>query len=184
MMISMKRFLPVPLFVLALLAAASLSAQPGTPTPAPPREIYLVLGLGDPVFEPENWLASAAERDDRTTATWVSTEFGALAYTEYLHFNGGYDPDNLISFFDDTWFAVSFKDYASWERTARCASDDILVYEFSLTRADQPYRMRYWAQPVTPTRVLALHMVFPADRADLLDEYSQLYAPLAWECPR
>ena len=184
MMIPMRRLLPFALLILAFVFAGTASAQTATPTPPPIREIYLVLGLGDPVFEPEAWLASAAEREDRTTATWLSSELGALGYAEYLHFNGGYEPESLVNFFDDTWFAVSFKEYTGWERTARCAIGDTLVYEFSLTKADQPYLMRYWVQPVTPTRVLALHMVFPADRADELERYSQVYAPLAWECPR
>jgi hypothetical protein len=177
--------LPFLLVLFILLMSAAASAQTKTPdAPAPAREIYLVLGLGDPVFEAESWLASAAERADRTTATWVSSEYGALGYAEYLHFNGGYEADNLVSFFDDEWFAVAFKDYDAWERTARCSFDTTLLHEFTLQMGDQAYGMRYWIQPVTPTRVLALHMVFPAGRTDLLDSYSQRFAPLAWQCPR
>jgi hypothetical protein len=184
MMDFMKRFLLLTLLLSVLVTTASLAAQQATPTPAPAREIYIALGLGDPVFEPETWLASAAERDDRTTATWLSKDLGALGYAEYLHFDGGYEPDALISFFDDEWFGVSFKEYTSWERTARCAVGDTLVYEFTLAKDDLSYRMRYWVQPITPTRVLAMHLVFPADRADRLDNYSERFAPLAWECPR
>jgi hypothetical protein len=187
MMTFMKHFRGLSLLlVIVLLAAVPAVAQTATPAaPAPSlREIYIALSMGDPVFEPEVWLASAAERDDRTTATWISAQDGALGYAEYLHFDEGYEPANLSAFFDDEWFAVSFKEYDDWERAARCTVGDVLLHEFRLTKSDQPYVMRYWIQPVTPTRVLTLHMVFPDDRVALLDEYSQRYAPLAWRCPR
>ncbi|MBL8147396.1 MAG: hypothetical protein JNL34_13510 [Anaerolineae bacterium] len=168
-----------------LLAAAPLAAQTPAPgTPQAPREIYIALGFGDPVFEPMVWQASASERDDRTTATWVSTTYGALGHAEYLHFTGGYEPENLSAFFDNEWFNVSFKDYDDWQRTTRCSFDGVALYEFQLDMGGQQYVMRYWIQPVTPTRILTMHLVFPVAQADLLDEYSQRFAPLAWKCDR
>lgn len=175
-----------------LLATTPLAAQTATPSPAAPatgapsaqREIYIALGFGDAVFEPVEWQASASERDDRATATWVSTTYGALGHAEYLHFTGGYEPENLTAFFDDEWFAVSFKDYDDWQRNARCSFEGVTLVEFQLNMDGRDYVMRYWIQPVTPTRVLTMHLVFPVSQAALLDEYSQRYAPLAWTCDR
>lgn len=171
-------------FFALLLAAAPLAAQTATPIPAPvPREIYTALGFGDTVFEPAQWFASATERDDRTTATWTSSRYGALGHAEYLHFDGGYEPTNLGAIFNDEWFGVSFKDYDHWQRTARCTLGNVTLHEFQLEMDGQQYVMRYWIQPITPTRILTMHMVFPTTRANLLDRYSQLYAPLDWQCP-
>jgi len=179
--------------LLLLLATAPLAAQSATPTSVPStptpalapgvlREIYLALGFGDAVFGLDEWLASAGEYDDRTTATWISTTYGALGHAEYLHFDGGYDPQHLALFFNDDWFSVSFKDYDNWQPGANCASNGMALHEFHLEKDGQQYAMRYWIQPVTPTRILTMHLVFPAARADLLDEYSHNFAPLLWTC--
>lgn len=171
-------------FALLLLAAAPLAAQTATPGPIPePREIYVALAFGDPVFPPADWLASAAERADRTTATWVANEYGALGHAEYLHFGGGYEAGQLDQFFDEGWFAVTLKDYDEWEQSAACTAGGMLLHEFQLVINDQPYLMRYWIQPVSPTRILTMQIVFPASQTNLLDRYSQLFAPLAWRCP-
>ena len=171
------------ILIAGLVGAIPAAAQPDDPTPAPLREIYTVLQFGDPVFEPGLWMAHAAEEADRTTATWRADGYGALAHAEYLHFGDGYNPDNLGAFFDDGWFGVSFKDYDSWEQVRRCRIAGMTVHEFALAMGDQAYQMRYWIQPITPTRILTLQMVFPAGRERLLEEYSRLFAPLAYRCP-
>ena len=167
---------------LSLLLVLPLEAQ--TAMPAPAREIYTVLAFGDPVFEPEVWRASAAELDDRTTATWQAGEYGALGYAELLHFDGGYTPRSLAAWFDDAWFEVTFKDYDHWQQTAECAHKSLIVHEFSLDHGGTRFAMRYWIMPVSPTRVLAFHLVFPQGRARLLENYSRLFTPAAYRCVR
>jgi hypothetical protein len=167
----------------ALLLALPLAAQPSDPAAdGLAREIYTALAFGDPVFEPELWLASAAELDDRTTATWQAADFGALGYAELLHFNGGYTPNSLRAYFDDVWFTEVFDTYDQWERTGQCVHDTVIVQEFALRNDGTSYKMRYWIMPIAPTRVLAFHLIFPAGRASLLEEYSRRFAPLAWRC--
>lgn len=179
----MKRSYMLPVLFVLLLLAFPLAAQPADPTPAAPvREIYVALGFGDPVFEPEVWRASAAEQDDRTTAAWQSAEYGALGHAELLHFDGGYTPASLNAYFDADWFDVIFKDYDEWELTGHCTYDDVIVHEFALESDSARYLMRYWVQPITPTRVLAFHLVFPAASEGLLEAYSRLFAPLAYRC--
>lgn len=170
--------------VVGLMCALPAAAQTVEPRPddGAVREIYTVLALGDPVFSPERWMASAAETGTRTTATWTAASLGALAFAELLHFDGGYDERGLLEYFDGAWFDVTLKDYDAWERTGRCAFDGVTLNEFSLVLGGQDYRMRYWVQPITPTRVLAFHLVFPAARRQQLELYSQRYAPLAYTC--
>jgi hypothetical protein len=166
-----------------LLAALPLAAQPATPVPGPaPREIYVALAFGDPLFAPGAWQASAVEQEDRTTATWRSAEYGALGYVELLHFNGGYSTDELRAWFDDSWFAVTFKTYDRWEQTAACQYDEVLVHEFTLYIDGAPFLMRYWVMPITPTRVLAFHLVFPREHRGVLADYSLRFAPTAFAC--
>jgi hypothetical protein len=179
----MKRLHLLPVLWGLLLVALPLAAQPVTPVPGPaPREIYVALAFGDPLFAPGEWQASAAELDDRTTATWRSAEYGALGYAELLHFNGGYTADELRRYFDDSWFEVTFKTYDRWEQTAACRYDEVLVREFALEIDDVPFVMRYWVMPVSPTRVLAFHLVFPQEYRRVLADYSLRFAPAAFEC--
>ncbi len=182
-MMTLRWLVTLALSLFCALPAAAQAAEP-TPDDGAAREIYTVLALGDPVFSARLWLASAAEADTRTTATWTASSLGALAFAELLHFDSGYDEAGLREYFDDGWFAVTFKDYDAWERTGRCAFDGVMLDEFSLALGGQDYLMRYWVQPISPTRVLAFHLVFPATRRQQLELYSQRYAPLAYTCAR
>jgi hypothetical protein len=144
------------------------------------REIYTVLSYGDDVFEPELWLASAAESAVTTTATWNSPTYGALSYLDYRHYDDGITTEEIDALFDNTFFEANFANYATWRKTAVCYSGDLTLHEFELSNGDLLYNMRYWIAPAEEnTRVSAHFIVFPNSYLPELDGYAeQLYPEL------
>jgi hypothetical protein len=174
----MKRLVAVLLMIGVLCLPLLVTAQDDTI-----RELYVVTAFGDPVFEIDRWRLSATESVERTTATWSHVELSAVGYADYLHFDDGYEPD-LERYFDDTWFSETFVNYDSYTQTAFCFTSDstgnnsgTLLWEFDVSFGDEPYLMRYWVQPITPTRVLALFIVFPVDEPDLMNRYAARFQP-------
>jgi hypothetical protein len=179
------------LFILILLLALAGMAHAQERTQPPTREIYTVLAYGDEAFEPDLWYSSAAEEAVRTTATWTprpESGYGsALAYADYLHFGGGYTMDGLRELFDASWFIVTFANYESYTATIDCEQDDTLLFEFALRSDGEDYLMRYWVEPATDDRVMALFIVFPGNDVDarrLLEDHARRLYPDFPACPR
>lgn len=186
------------LILMVLVSAGAVYAQDiATTEEAAPaaatteREIYTVLRYGDAVFEPELWFVTATESAARTTATWTprpEANYGsAVAYADYLHFDGGYTADGLDELFNDAWFAGTLSSYQSYTNTLSCDGAGVSLYEFNLRFDDADYVMRYWVEPVTETRVMAFFILFPARdvaaRQTLEDYAKRLYPDLS-VCPR
>jgi hypothetical protein len=166
----------------------------------PEREIITVLDMGTDVFEPDLWLASAAETRTNTTATWQSTfesGFSALSYISYLHFDEGYTLDGLDDFFGNDWFEQTFVSWEDLRQTDLCFDDDVTLYEFTLAFRDANdnvtrYTMRYWTDPLTETRVRTWYIAFATtysdgtsipDALEQLDDYSARIYPDLSTCP-
>ncbi len=188
----MRKISSLVLVVLLVSVAAVVHAQDVTEeTTMPEREIYTVLQYGDDVFEPDLWYVSATESAARTTATWSprpEADYGsALAYADYLHFDGGYSKDGMKELFNDAWFAGTLSSYESYTNTISCDVDDVTLYEFNLQFSGEEYAMRYWVEPVTDTRVMAFFILFPAKDVAarrILSDYAQLVYPELPVCPR
>lgn len=148
------------------------------------REIYTALAYGETAFEPETWLASAAELGTRTTATWRNDSEGALAYLDYLHYDEGFDPEDMDDVFGPRWFDVTLANYEGWRELRRCQfEDELRLHEFSLQFNNLKYTMRYWIQPVEDnTRVLTLFVLYPTDQFERLNEYAERLFPGAAAC--
>ncbi len=182
------------ILVLLLISGSMLHAQEVgvEESDLPQREIYTVLAFGEDVFEPERWYTSAAESAGRTTATWTAKAesgfVGALAYADYLHFDGGYTSEGLTELFNDAWFDGVLANYESHTSTTACQSEDgLMLFEFTVNSDGTPYTMRYWVEPVEETRVMALFIVFPAGDVAarrLLETYAQALYPALSICPR
>lgn len=171
------------LILVVLLGGMLLIAQ----AQAPQREIYTVLSYGDQAFDPETWLASAAELGARTTATWRNDREGALAYADYIHFDDGFDPETIDDAFGARWFDVTLSAYQGWREINNCTIETetvfIRLYEFSLQQNDIKYTMRYWITPTQDeTRVLTLFVLYPTSEVETLDEYAELLFPEAVKC--
>jgi hypothetical protein len=167
------------LIVVVLMSAVVLAAHAQS---TPEREIYTVLHYGDDVFEPDVWLASAAEEASRTTATWRAESLGAVAFASYLHFDEGVTPDTVKKFFTNEWFNGSFTNYQGFREMTHCDVQDVTVHEFSMLVNNQKYMMRYWIKPVSDTRILTIFIVFPTKDQVQLDEYAQKLFPDVISC--
>lgn len=178
----LKRLLIISV-VLLLAVLGVARAQDATETAtAPEREIYTALAYGDEVFDPEIWLASAAEETTRTTATWRADSLGGLAFLGYLHFDDGYSSSDVDTVFDKTWFDNSFSNYQGFRELTTCKAEDLTMHEFSMLVNDQKYTMRYWIQQVSSTRVLTLFIIFPTVDKATLDSYSESLFPDLVSC--
>lgn len=192
----MLRMLTTLLLVIAL--GGTTLAQNETPTE---REIITVLTMGDEVFEPDLWLASASETVSYTTATWqprFEAGFSAVSFLNYLHFDTGYTLDGLDDFFNDDWFAQSFAGWEDLTKTNVCFDDDVTLHEFTMAYRDASgnltrYVMRYWVDPISETRVRAWHIAFATTYSDgspdergqeFLDDYSARMYPDFPSCRR
>jgi hypothetical protein len=163
--------------------AAQDAAQPTPFTPAATRELVSILALGDAVFEPGTWLAGGQEYPDRTVVSWLADEFGGISLAEYLHFDEGLDTAAINDLFNTDWFAAAFTDYDTWTQTGACTNGSTTLYEFTLVLMGVNYDVRYWIEPLPPTRVLTMQVLFPQDQAALLDTYSARYRPAFSACP-
>lgn len=165
------------IFSVALLALA----QDDKP---PLREIYKVLSYGDDVFEPDIWYASATETVGMTTAQWNAASMSALSYVVYRHFDEGIKPEDVGTYFDNTWFEAAFANYTSWRKVGVCYDGDITLHKFNLTLSGIDFAMRYWVEPVSDTRVKAMFIVFPSANVTDLDEYAARLYPDLPDCVR
>lgn len=168
-------------FVL-LSAAGGVLAQQQTPAPTPRRELYEVLAVGDRIFEPDIWLAGGQEYRDRTFAFWTAEEFGGISQAELLRSEAPVTPQDIPAAFNNAWFTEAFRAYESWTLTGQCSDDNATLYEFELVLEDTAYLVRYWAQAVSPQRVLTFQMLFPAQQRSRLDVYSARYRPSLPAC--
>jgi hypothetical protein len=159
------------------------AAQQATPEPAPTgqHEIYTALAYGDSVFEPGIWLASAQEQSDRTTATWIADEYGAVGHVEYLHFDNGV-PADLEGFFNNDWFTAVLQDYGNWRKLLTCHFDTVTLYLLKGSYNGKTYNIRYWTQLVNDTRVTTVFLGVPDDHADLMSRYAERLFPDAPDC--
>lgn len=185
--------------VLALFMLTGLVVQ-AQDTPFEQAEIITVLLMGQNVFEPTLWQASASENLASTTATWQSrpeSEFSGLSFLNYLHLDTGYTLDSLDELFDDDWFTETFAAWDDLRKTNVCYDDDTTLHEFTLAFTDAngnatPYTLRYWVDPVSESRVRVWYISFAtafsdgspnAEALDMLDDYSARMFPDLPGCP-
>lgn len=176
-----SRAFPILLLLLVLSAAGRAHAQQQTP-PAPRRELYFVLSLGDRIFEPELWLAGGQEYRDRTFAYWAAEELGGISQAEVLRSESPVSPEDIPAAFNDAWFAEAFRAYDSWTLTGQCSDDSATLFEFELMLQDAGYLVRYWAQAMPPQRVLTFQILFPLEQRARLETYSIRYRPSLPAC--
>lgn len=171
------------LVALIVIFNAALLARAQDEKP-PEREIYTVLAVGDDVFEPDIWFASATETVGMTTAQWNAPSISALSYLIYRHFDEGIKPEDVASYFDNAWFEAAFANYESWKKVGVCYDGDLTLNKFNLKLYDTDFAMRYWVEPVSDTRVKAIFIVFPSADVAGLDDYAARLYPDLPDCVR
>ena len=127
-------------------------------------------------FEPETWKEDYANHADSVSARWIDDT--GLAHVDYLRYNCGLTSADL----DQYRFDISLSGYEHWERTAQCEADGIRLHEFNIIYTGQDYRTRFWLQPVSDTRLVALQLTFPATRQSDMDKYAARLFPQLASC--
>ncbi len=137
------------------------------------KDIDRAVTFADDVFNESDWEQSQSVLEGTVAVTWQNIVQGAVAYLEARVKPCGYEePDLNKDFSDDNWKAI-FANYESYESTAECRIDSGLrLYQFKAQNQGFEYRINYWVQNDTSTRVIVLMIVFPSESQSLLDDYS------------
>ena len=134
------------------------------------------------IFEPAFWTARSDVSDQRTTTTWHSDKFGAVAYLEYLHFDCGVSQEQIDQYFTPQTFQTIMSSYSSYVQTAHCALNGLRLFEFDASFNDTQYHILYWVKQVTPTRVADFTLTFPIKQQSKLAEYAGRLFPALPTC--
>ena len=142
-------------------------------TQAVSQDLSEMLALVDTkIFEPSLWAMQNDVGDGRTTITWRADKLGAVAYLEYLHWDCGVSSAQIDQYFSPQSFEAIWSNYTSYAQTAFCQHNDLRLFEFDATFNGNDYKIRYWVEPVTPTRVADFALTFPADQQAKMAQYA------------
>ena len=130
-------------------------------------------------FEHGDWTQQVSSDAAERPPTWRSSQYGAVAYLECLHYDCGVTQEQIDSYYSPAGFDVIFSNYTSYEKTAQCTRDGLRLFEFDAVSNDSDYHVLYWVEQVTPTRVAGLMLAFPATEPAQQAEYAgQLFPDL------
>lgn len=163
--------------VLVLLSGAARAQDNNTCIPFMPEDVLKALTFAEDVFEREMWNQSFRGDTSRVSVEWQRQASGAVGYLDYLIFSCGYSDEEFEAYFGDDYWDITLSTYETWQRGEQCEQDDITLHEFKLTSDGQPYRMRYWIQTLSDTRILTFQIAFPSSEADLLNTYAERLFP-------
>lgn len=156
---------PTPIVVEVTAEAAQVPTQVfSCESVAEDQDIQSMLALVGEAFDPTVWTQTVSSEAAKTTATWQSSEYGAVAYLEYLHYNCGVSQEQIDQYYSPAGFETLLSSYASYELTDQCASKRLKLFEFDAVSNNRNYHVLYWVEQVSPTRVAGLMLVFPTTR--------------------
>jgi hypothetical protein len=163
---------------LSTITPACISSKPTQ------ADIDRALAYTGEIFNTPDWQKNYSVAGDRVAVTWQNTPLGAVVYLETIIFPCSYEEPDLNKYFsEENWKAV-FANYESYELIDECKRDDGLrLYEFKTLNQGFEYRIRYWVDNDTNTRVISTMIVFPLESKLLLDEYSSMLFPDYSTCP-
>ena len=144
------------------------------------KDIDRALAYTDDMFSVPEWEQSYAVSENSVAVTRQNVVQGAVVYLETLIFPCGYEEPDLNKYYsDDNWKAI-FANYESYESIAVCKTNTGLrLYQFKTQNQGFEYRINYWVQNDTDTRVISLMIVFPVEEQAFLWDYSaQLFPDL------
>jgi hypothetical protein len=148
------------------------------------EDIDRALAYTGETFDTTEWQQNYDVVGDHVSVTWQNSPQGAIAYLEALIFPCSYEEPDLNNYYsDENWKAI-FANYESYERIDECKRDDGLrLYEFKTLNQGYEYKIRYWVESDTDTRIISTMIVFPLETELLLDEYSSILFPGYPTCP-
>ncbi len=125
------------------------------------QDMQQMLALVGDTFKQGDWEQQVRNDSARTTATWRSAKYDAVAYLELLHYDCGVSKEQIDQYFSAAGFAVLLANYTSYEKTAQCEAHGVKLFEFDAVSRDSDYHIFYWVDQVSPTRVAAIMLTFP-----------------------
>ena len=163
--------------IIAVVGSASYLNRPQTCSTSilVEQDIRAALAYGG-AFEPSTWKEDHANHEQAVSARWFDDT--GLAHVDYLRYNCGLTSADL----DQYRFDISLGGYEHWERTAQCEAEGVRLHEFNVLYAGQDYRTRFWLQPVSDTRLVALQLTFPATRQSDMNLYAARLFPGLSSC--
>lgn len=146
-------------------------------------DLEAVVETDESVFDDADWsfVLNYDETASKIKASWTNNPSGAVAYSEVLFYNCGYEDKQIEDYHD---FDVIWENYDSWEETDSCEQDDLELHEFAMVDDNRDYLVRYWIQRASKTRVINIHVVFLKKDSRQLDEYSEALFPDFASCER
>lgn len=154
----------------AVVSCATASAE---------EDVRAMLDLFGDTFASGDWTEQISTSDTKTTATWLSSSLGAVAYLEYLHYDCGVTEEQIDAYYSPEGFDVLLSSYDTHEFTLSCELSDTRLYEFDATLSGNAYHILYWVEQVSATRVAGLMLVVPlTNRTDQVDLAFELYPEL------
>jgi hypothetical protein len=137
------------------------------------KDIDRALAYTGDAFSAPDWEQSNTVSENSVAVTWQNVVQGAVVYLEALIFPCSYEEPDLNKYYsDENWKAI-FANYESYESIAQCRTNaGLRLYQFKTQNQGFEYRINYWVQNDTDTRVISTMIVFPAESQSLLDNYS------------
>jgi hypothetical protein len=161
------------------------TVTPACISPNPTQaDIDRALAYTGGTFNTPDWEQSYTVNETTVAVLWQDVPQSALVFLEARIKPCGYEePDLNKDFSDENWVAI-FANYESYELMDECKRDDGLrLYEFKTQNQGFEYRIKYWVENDTDTRVIVTMIVFPLETKLLLDEYSSMLFPGYSTCP-
>lgn len=163
--------------VLPTVTPVCISAEPTQ------ADIDRALAYTADAFSADEWEQSYTVSDRSVSVTWQNIVQGAVVYLEMLIFPCGYEEPDLNKYYNDENWKAIFANYESYESIFECKTNDGLrLYQFKTQNQGFEYRINYWVQSDTDTRVISTMIVFPVEGQALLGDYSARLFPNLPNC--
>lgn len=130
------------------------------------QDVTDMLAVVDDAFETGLWSLNVdTSRPEKTTATWTANSLRAVAFLEWLHYDCGVSQAQIDHYYSPSNFQILLSHYDSYQQTAHCAITDLQLFQFDASLQGTSYRIDYWVDRASPTRVAGLMLVFPTRSA-------------------
>ena len=135
------------------------------------------------LLDTPEWERSYSVAENRVSVTWLNNSLGAVIYLEALIFPCSYEEPDLNEYFSDENWDIIFENYESYEASGGCRTNEGLrLYQFGASDQGVDYRINYWAEHDTDTRVIVVMMTFPVGAENILDDFSSRLFPRLTSC--
>ena len=169
----------VGIVVVPLLLPPKCEAKPATPL-----DFQQATSIGSGIFEPERWRLETGEHPGLISVGWFEDEHEGLAHAQLLLYDCGYTSADLENFYGEQGMNIMLGGYNAHTQTAQCTDGELTLREYDVDYDGRPYRVRFWFEPVSDTRVRDMHLGFlPEDQA-LMDDYAARLYPQLPSCPQ